>query len=177
MQVKLLTLRFSERLGAFDAEALEEFAKDKHIESVREHFFQVDGVPHVALLVCYRAASRPEVVKRGVQDSGADHGYKQLLHDEDWPLFQTLRVWRGEVARRKGVPPYVVFTNAQLALITRSRPDSKTALGHIEGIGKAKIEEHGEDVLRIVGKGREGVPAAAAPTVAAEPSAAEGGEP
>ncbi|MEW6747388.1 MAG: HRDC domain-containing protein [Planctomycetota bacterium] len=177
MRVKLMTLRFSERLGAFDAEALEEFCKDKHIDSVREHFFQVDGVPHVALLVCYRAASRAEVVTKAVRDSGADHGYKQLLQDDDWPLFQTLRVWRGEVARRKGVPPYVVFTNAQLALIARSRPDSKTALGHIEGIGKAKIEEYGEDLLRIVGKGREEAPAAAAPTGAAEPPGGEGAEP
>ncbi|MEW6746612.1 MAG: hypothetical protein AB1486_28055 [Planctomycetota bacterium] len=36
MQVKLLTLRFSERLGTFDTGVLDEFTKDKEIESVRE---------------------------------------------------------------------------------------------------------------------------------------------
>ena len=43
-------------------------------------------------------------------------------------VFEVLRKWRNERAKRDGRPPYVLFTNSQLANLARGRPDTRAAL-------------------------------------------------
>ena len=43
LRVKLLTLRFSDRLEGFDDEPVQEFVRDKDVVEVRDHFFERDG--------------------------------------------------------------------------------------------------------------------------------------
>ena len=45
--------------------------------------------------------------------------YKELLSDREFSMFVKLRSLRKEIAEKTGVPPYVVFTNEQLAEIVR----------------------------------------------------------
>lgn len=70
--------------------------------------------------------------------------------DPDDPLFVALRAWRSEQAKAGGVPPYVVFADRVLHEIARLRPDGPVALGRISGIGPAKLERYGADVLALV---------------------------
>ena len=58
-------------------------------------------------------------------------------------LFNTLRDWRSERARKEGVPPYLIFNNRTLLEILQKLPDSPTALGHVRGIGPGKIATNG----------------------------------
>jgi superfamily II DNA helicase RecQ len=65
-------------------------------------------------------------------------------------LFNTLRDWRAERCKKDGVPPYVICTNQQLAAVVAQRPQSLTGLMRIEGIGKAKAEKYGQEMLAIL---------------------------
>ena len=65
-------------------------------------------------------------------------------------LFESLRAWRGEVARNHGVPAYVIFHDATLREIALARPGSIADLGHISGVGARKLEAYGEDILEKV---------------------------
>ena len=65
-------------------------------------------------------------------------------------MFELLRARRLELAKSQGVPPYVVFHDATLVEIVRDRPDTLAALGRITGIGAAKLERYGDEVIRIV---------------------------
>ena len=65
------------------------------------------------------------------------------------PLFNTLRQWRSEKSKKDGVPPYVILNNKQLAELCQNRPRSKYDLLKVEGIGKAKVEKYGDDILKI----------------------------
>ena len=65
------------------------------------------------------------------------------------PLFNTLRQWRNEKSKKDGVPPYIILNNKQLAEISQRRPQSKYDLMKVEGIGKAKVEKYGDDILKI----------------------------
>ena len=62
----------------------------------------------------------------------------------------SLREWRREAADKKGVPPFQVFTNAELHEIVVRRPDSANGLSQIHGIGARKVEQHAEAVLRLL---------------------------
>ncbi len=50
------------------------------------------------------------------------------MTEADLPLFEALRAWRREEARRQAVPPYVIFADRTLAEIARERPGSLSAL-------------------------------------------------
>ena len=45
------------------------------------------------------------------------------------------------------MPPYIVCTNRQLALIAHGRYQSLSALDAVEGFGKKKIEKCGKEIL------------------------------
>jgi hypothetical protein len=47
-----------------------------------------------------------------------------MVSEADLPLFNTLRDWRLERSKQKGVPPYVICTNRQLAATVQARPQS-----------------------------------------------------
>jgi DNA helicase-2/ATP-dependent DNA helicase PcrA len=66
------------------------------------------------------------------------------------PLFDALRAWRRERASTDGVPAYVVFHDATLAEIAVRRPRSLADLRSIAGIGPAKLERYGPDVLAVL---------------------------
>jgi DNA helicase II / ATP-dependent DNA helicase PcrA len=66
----------------------------------------------------------------------------------EWtPTAERLRAWRLERAREDGVPPYVVFHDKVLRAIADARPTSLGELSQIAGIGPAKLERYGSEVL------------------------------
>ena len=65
-------------------------------------------------------------------------------------LFEQLRAWRADQAKEQGVPAYVVFGDATLRALATERPRPESALSAISGIGAAKLERYGEDVLAIL---------------------------
>jgi len=65
-------------------------------------------------------------------------------------LWEALRAWRLEEARRQELPPYVIFHDTTLIEIARRRPASPAALGEIPGIGRSKLERYGSAVIAVV---------------------------
>jgi DNA helicase-2/ATP-dependent DNA helicase PcrA len=63
---------------------------------------------------------------------------------------QVLRDWRLERARADGVPPYVVFHDSVLQAIAAAQPSSLGELAQISGVGPAKLERYGDELLALV---------------------------
>jgi ATP-dependent DNA helicase RecQ len=72
------------------------------------------------------------------------------LGEGDRQLFELLRAWRAETARAASVPAYVVFPDATLVAIAQIRPGTLDELFSVSGVGARKLEQYGEDVLRVV---------------------------
>jgi ATP-dependent DNA helicase RecQ len=68
----------------------------------------------------------------------------------DIPALDALKRWRLARARDDGVPAYVVFHDRTLTEIAERRPASLAALASIRGVGPAKLERYGPDVLGVV---------------------------
>ena len=71
--------------------------------------------------------------------------------DRDEALFEALRAWRAERAKALSQPAFCVFTDATLIAIAEQRPGSVAELVAIPGIGTAKLERFGDEVLALVG--------------------------
>ena len=61
-----------------------------------------------------------------------------------------LRAWRSETARRDKVPAYVVFNDAHLEGIAAAQPSTLDELARCRGVGPAKLEKYGDDLLSIL---------------------------
>jgi ATP-dependent DNA helicase RecQ len=70
--------------------------------------------------------------------------------DYDGALFETLRKWRREEAQRRGVPPYVIFSDRTLRDVARVRPTTLLQLRGIYGIGDTKMAEYGEKLVSLL---------------------------
>jgi len=65
-------------------------------------------------------------------------------------LFDRLRAWRLDAARRHGVPAYVIFHDATLREMARARPSSLDALRGISGVGAKKLAAYGAEIIDLV---------------------------
>jgi ATP-dependent DNA helicase RecQ len=70
--------------------------------------------------------------------------------DVDRALFDRLRAVRLEVARSRGVPPYVIFHDATLREMARLRPQSIGALLQVKGVGARKADDLGDLFLTAI---------------------------
>ena len=65
-------------------------------------------------------------------------------------MFIALRAWRLERARADAVPAYVVFDNKTLSAIAEAMPATPGELASIHGVGPAKLERYGDEVLGVL---------------------------
>ena len=68
----------------------------------------------------------------------------------DRELFEELRAVRLQIARSRGVPPYVIFHDTTLRELARLKPQSMAELRTIYGVGTRKAEDLGEQFLAVL---------------------------
>jgi ATP-dependent DNA helicase RecQ len=68
----------------------------------------------------------------------------------DASLFDRLREVRLQIAKDLGMPAYVVAHDRTLREIAAQKPTSKTALAQVYGMGPARIDSYGDQLIRAV---------------------------
>lgn len=68
----------------------------------------------------------------------------------DEGLLDRLKAWRLDSARAQNVPAYVVFTDKTLHAVASARPSTPEALLAVPGIGPAKVDAYGDDLLDLL---------------------------
>ena len=100
----------------------------------------------------YKSKPRPIDLSKESQKKDEDRkdAYRSVLTEESTPLFNLLREWRNEKAKKVGYPAFYMFSNLQLAQIAVKNPETLTQLASVEGVGRVKIKKYGEEILQIV---------------------------
>jgi len=93
--------------------------------------------------------ARQRVPKKGAARAQSK-AEAESWQDVDHGLFERLRAVRLEIARSRGIPPYVIFHDATLREMARRRPGSRDQLLTIKGVGVRKAEELGEIFLEAI---------------------------
>lgn len=105
-----------------------------------------------------RGSARCRVCGRTLTDAGEI----KLMRCEDCPsdldegLYERLRDWRAEQARRLGQPAFCVFTDKTLLAIAEAVPGTEAELVCISGVGGRKLGKFGADVLTLCAGGDPG---------------------
>ena len=115
--------------------------------------------PELALPTPARGRARARASRRGRDEharggAGGDSAGGEPELDEsadpDPELLARLKSWRTEEARRKGMPPYVIFHDSTLVALAAARPRHRDELRRVRGIGPAKLEAYGEALLGLL---------------------------
>ena len=64
-------------------------------------------------------------------------------------LEQALKGWRTTIAKKVGMPPFVVLHDKTLHAIAHVRPTTPNQLQEIPGMGPAKVDKYGPQILEI----------------------------
>lgn len=89
-------------------------------------------------------------VKRKSTPSRSSSSVASDLSPADEALFQLLRKWRADTAREQAVPAYVILHDKTLRELAEVRPVSHGLLAGITGMGSAKIEHYGAELLELI---------------------------
>jgi ATP-dependent DNA helicase RecQ len=89
---------------------------------------------------------RPDPTRASRKSRAETEGWEGV----DKSLFDALRALRLQVARSRGVPPYVIFHDTTLRELARLKPTTLDALRHVYGVGARKAEDLGPAVLDVI---------------------------
>lgn len=94
-----------------------------------------------------RRAPRPRIFEH----DEADRDSVRIMDDDESALFEELRHLRREIAGERGVPAYVVFSDATLLEMAALKPSNDAEMLGVNGVGPKKLETYGERFLEIIG--------------------------
>ena len=125
---------------------------DGAIEALAAGIDPVDvGVGRRAPSAVRAADTAPRRTKGSGRPSGARvSNALDDLTDEQRALFDRLRAWRSDTARAASMPAFVVCNDATLLALLRLRPTDRTGLLAVPGIGPAKAERFGDELLALL---------------------------
>ena len=99
-----------------------------------------------------RVKKAKPAVMTGPQKNGAANvvaAEPRALTAEGEALAGRIREWRAAEAKRLKVPAYVVLHDRTLTALAGARPRNPRELLNIDGMGPAKVERFGEELLRL----------------------------
>lgn len=94
-----------------------------------------------------RSVSRTAKVKTALRAAAEALGESR---GQSIVLFGLLRQKRLELARREGMPPYVILHDRSLLEISKLLPQSPEELQNIYGFGELRIKKYGQEFLTVV---------------------------
>ena len=128
------------------------FLRSHKIVNVRTEFVLKDEA-----LWCFLVEYVPtsDASDLSAKSLGKKIDYMKILSQEQFLIFSKLREKRKSIAEEEKVPPYVIFTDEQLAEISKLLPKSLNELGSISGIGQQKLSKYGQIVLDFIKNQKE----------------------
>ena len=80
--------------------------------------------------------------EKRVEEEKSEKKSKRMETDEK--LFEILRELRLKISRQKRVPPYIIFSDASLDMMSANKPVNTVQFRQISGVGDKKLKEYGD---------------------------------
>ena len=145
MQIKLFNIPISD--NGTSTEEMNRFLRSHKILEVEQHLINNENGAIWCFCARYiqNAPANANETKRKVD-------YKNLLNEEGFVKFSKLRECRKTIAKEEGIPAYAIFTDEEIAGITKLENIDFVSLQKVKGIGIKKTEKYGERILNLFNK-------------------------
>ncbi|MGM9712615.1 MAG: HRDC domain-containing protein [Prevotella sp.] len=143
MQIKI----FNIPIGAEESqiEDLNLFLRANKIIDVKRELAMLDGRSCWSFCITYMLNS--QINEQNKPTNGTKIDYKDMLDSKAFQTFTMLRKIRKGIADEEAVPAYAIFTDAELAEISKLQTINIESIRKIPGIGKKKVEKYGNIIV------------------------------
>jgi len=168
MQVKLFNTRIDADTIVADQQAINSFMETVTVKNTATQF--VNGDPDFwSILIFYengeeiipkKAKAVEKVVSSGSaaipeketisEKNPAAETVETELTEEQNQIIMALKIWRKDKANELQQPEFMVFPNATLEALAKSKPRKMEELSGVKGLGPAKITRYGDDLMAIL---------------------------
>ncbi|MBI9099135.1 MAG: DNA helicase RecQ [Spirochaetaceae bacterium] len=125
---------------------INELIGQKHIFQDRDHYNSLKINSSGAEILYGRSPFVVLMKKETKQEEKLS--FREVDYNEN--LFARLKEIRTELAREKGLPPYIVFSDKTLKEMSSLKPDDETAMLRVSGVGERKMEQYGYFFLKEI---------------------------
>ena len=135
MQEKIFTVPCSG--GEEQNEEMNRFLRGNKVVGIEKKFFYSNGSAYWTFCVEY--LNQPSSL---YPERKEKIDYKNVLSSEVFAVFSRLRVIRKQLAEEDAVPAFSVFTDAELAEISKLKEITESEVKRIEGIGEKRVDKY-----------------------------------
>ena len=140
MQIKVFNIPVTYGESEFTDE-LNAFLRSRRVITMDSELVKSGGVAYWSFKIGYLDGPSPERDKQSRID------YREVLDAETYKRFSVLRDIRNKIAREESIPAYVVFSDEELAELSKISPLTMPAMKSVKGIGEKKVERYGQFFL------------------------------
>jgi superfamily II DNA helicase RecQ len=135
MQIRIFTIPILG--GELLTAEMNVFLRSKKVLQVKEHLVnnEIEGV-----FWCFCVRYVDDVAAAEREKGKVD--YRELLGETSFQRFTALREIRKKVAQEDSVPAFAVFTDQELAELSRIEMLTPEAIKNVKGIGEKKVEKY-----------------------------------
>lgn len=72
------------------------------------------------------------------------------VSSENPDLYKTMRAWRNNLAQKRGIPAFRIFSNKVLSNLSSTLPTTEDELLMVNGVGPYFVEQYGNEVINII---------------------------
>lgn len=137
MQIQIFTIPIYD--GGDALNEVNKFLRSHRVAEIQKSFIPTASGGSWSFCITYLEGVKvvdPEI-KKGKID------YRNVLNEKDFALFCEMRKVRKQIAESEAIPPFAVFTDAELAEIAKLETINLSSIKNIPGIGEKKLEKYG----------------------------------
>ena len=131
--------------GETELEELNHFLRSHKVVDVMKQLVTSDRMTCWSFCITYLPTSQPLADNSEQRKPKVD--YRLLLDEASFSRFTIMRKVRKSMAESLAVPPYAIFTDAEMAEVAKLAVVTPSSLKGIPGIGANKVEKFSEDFI------------------------------
>lgn len=140
MQIQIFTIPVT---GGEEAVGeMNRFLRANRVSDIQKTVTQSGGTSYWTFCVSYLPQNPVKVSEAEPRKGKID--YRDVLEEQAFARFCEMRKIRKTVADNEAIPPFAVFTDAELAEIARLEAVTPQSMRSIPGIGARKMEKYGQ---------------------------------
>jgi len=142
MQIKIFTVPISDN-GSEQIE-LNKFLSANKILEIEQFFYQNEKGASWCFCVRYLNNNGSLFTS----NASAKIDYKDVLNEKQFAVFSKLREIRKSMATQDAVPAYAVFTDVELAEISKLDTISENSVLQLKGIAEKRMSKYGKELIK-----------------------------
>ncbi len=142
MEVRVFNIRMNNKYLIKDQNRVNDFLKTVQLKKSSTQF--VEGKENMWSLLVYYECGKQENNAHELKDQ------EPVLNKNEAKLAGSIRQWRQLKAENERLAPYLVLTNKSIALLAKSKPKTDKELLQVYGIGQAKVDLYGQELLKLL---------------------------